>query len=106
MKISIQVREANDWRDARHTLGSARKRAVVRFMACSKNEYGEAGLDTSMVTRLLAVVAQTLGGGADLCVVTNIATLVAGTTGKRGHVEFYVGKAVLQSDSVEPTACT
>lgn len=63
-------------------------------------------LDTSMDTRLLAVVTQTLRGGADLCVVTNIATLVAGTTGKRGHVEFYVGKAVLQSDSVDPIVCT
>lgn len=58
-----------------------------------------------MGTRLLAVVAQTLRGGANLCVVADIATLVAGTTGKRGHVEFYVGKAVLQSDSVDPIVC-
>lgn len=57
-------------------LGGARKRAVVRLM-----------------TRLLAVVAQTLRGRADLCVVANIAALVAGTTGKRRHVEFCVGRA-------------
>lgn len=54
-----------------------------------------------MGTRLLAVVTQTLRGGADLCVVANIAALVAGTTGKRGHVE-----AVLQSDSVGLIMCT
>jgi len=43
-------------------LGGARVRAAVRLMA-----------------RLLAVVAETLGRGADLSVVTDIATLVAGT---------------------------
>lgn len=41
---------------------------------------------TKMRTRLLAVVAQALGRRADLGVVANIATLVAGTTGKRRHI--------------------
>jgi hypothetical protein len=52
------------------SLGSSGKRAAVR-----------------LVSRLLAVVAKALGRGADLGVVANIATLVAGATRERRHVD-------------------
>jgi hypothetical protein len=40
------------------------------------------------LTRLLAVVAETLGRGADLSVMANIATLVASTSRERRHFEY------------------
>lgn len=49
-------------------LGGARKRAAV-----------------GLVAGLLAVVAETLRGGADLGVVADVATLVASTTRERRH---------------------
>jgi len=53
-------------------LRRARQRAAVGFVA-----------------RLLAVVAEALSGGADLGIVTNVATLVASTSRKRRHDEIY-----------------
>jgi len=41
-----------------------------------------------LVARLLAVVAETLGRGADLSVMANIATLVASTSRERRHFEY------------------
>ncbi len=49
-------------------LGGARKRAAVRLVA-----------------RLLTVVAKALRGGADLGIMTDVATLVASTTRERRH---------------------
>ena len=51
------------------TLGSSRMRALVRFVA-----------------RLLAIVAEALGGGADFSVVADIATFVAGSACKGCHI--------------------
>ncbi|KAH7375388.1 hypothetical protein B0T11DRAFT_270257 [Plectosphaerella cucumerina] len=43
-----------------------------------------------LVAGLLAVVAEALSGGADLGVVTNVATLVAGTARKRRHLVCWI----------------
>lgn len=40
-----------------------------------------------LLTRLLAVIAKALSGGADLGIVANVATLVARTTRERRHFE-------------------
>lgn len=55
-------------------LGGARKRAAV-----------------GLVARLLAVVAETLRGGANLGIVADVATLVASTTGEGRHDDDVVG---------------
>jgi hypothetical protein len=57
-------------------------------------------LDTGVGTRLLAVVTQTLRRGTDLGVVANIATLVAGATRERRHVDYCTGKLFRLSDTV------
>lgn len=50
------------------------------------------------LTRLLAVVAETLTAGADLGVVANVATLVACTTGEGRHLDisFWYLQAVVR----------
>jgi hypothetical protein len=73
-------------------LGGAWQRAAIRFVACRRIrlESGRKNRRGSH-TRLLAVIAQTLGGGADLSKVANIAALKAGTARERRHGDKFVG---------------
>ncbi|KAG9249786.1 uncharacterized protein F5Z01DRAFT_466556 [Emericellopsis atlantica] len=71
-------------------LRRTRQRAAVGFMAWhGRLVCAHAPARLAERTRLLAVVAEALSGGADLGVVTNVATLVASTSRKRRHGEIY-----------------
>ena len=62
--------------------------AVVALLGLGAAREGAA---VGLVAGLLAVVAETLSGGADLGVVANVATLVAGTAGEGRHGDGWYG---------------
>lgn len=64
------------------SLDMAQALAVVALLCLSSPWEGAA---VGLVTRLLAVVAEALGGGANLGVVADVAALVAGPARKRRH---------------------
>lgn len=65
-------------------LNMSKSLAVVALLRLSRTRKGAA---VGLVAWLLAVVAETLGRGANLGIVANVATLVASTTRERRHFD-------------------